>query len=781
MQPAGKKATGSVPPSDPWFIREERFDAAGLAVQESLFALAGGYLGTRGTFEEPVAPGIKSIEGTYLNGVYFREPIHYDESAFGFATHNNKMVLVPNGKVITLAACGETFVHGASEVTDFSRSLDLRSGRLARTTRWNLTGGRSLDIRTERLVSLTRRGLMAITYSVTSFDYDGAVTLTSTLDAAYGGTDRGGDPRAGQLSITDCLTPMDSGTDANDSFFLHRIKDSETLVATAACHAVEGVGATITPAAKPHVEGQRFDLHLAPGQTVTLTKYVQYDHGPLAEAEALDTRTRNALAAAAKDGFDKLAAEQEAELATFWADAGIEINGAPDLAEALRFNMFHLYQSAGRNGMSSIAAKGLTGHGYDGHYFWDSEIYVVPFFTATRPAIARAMLEYRYRHLDQARARARTMAHKRGALFPWRTIGGEECSSYFPAGTAQYHINAAIAYATIQYIEVTGDMGFAAEMGAELLIETARLWLEAGHFSAHDGGRFCIHEVTGPDEYSAMADNNFYTNAMARHHLEGAVRVMGRLAKDAPDAYAALVTRLTFTSEELGEWSEAAAKMNLPYDMKLGIHAQDDTFLNRPVWDFDGTPADKYPLLLNFHPLTIYRHQVLKQADVVLAMVLLSDRFTMEEKRRNLAYYEPITTHDSTLSTCIYAVANAELGNREAAYKLFMETCRMDLDNLHGNTHYGVHAACMAGSWMGVAYGFAGLRFEHGTPAFRPSLPADWQDYRFAIRAHGCGLAVSVAPNGTTYELIDGESLTLRHFGKNHTIAAGKPLTLPNA
>ncbi|MCJ9430672.1 glycoside hydrolase family 65 protein [Kordiimonas marina] len=772
MADNGAKTGGKAPVlgTDPWRVAETAFSGDTLGVVESLFALANGYIGTRGTFEEPVTGDVASTEGTYLNGVYLREPIHYDESAYGFATHNNKMILVPNGKAVGLTAGDEAFVHGDSSVEAYARALDMKAGMLSRTTRWRTKAGGALDIASRRIVSLAHNHLMAFEYKVTSVDYAGPVSLTPGLDAGYGGTARAGDPRAGELSIRDCLIEEMAETRTDGALYTHRIKDSDVRVVSAIRFLTDGATVTAVPVEGDRTCGTRLTADLAPGESLTLTVYVWYGHGT--DAFAL-TKTADAeLFAAVSGGFAALVAAQAKAYDAFWATADMEVGGAPGVEQGMRFGMFHLCQSAGRNGDSSIGSKGLTGPGYDGHYFWDTEIYIVPFLTYTCPEVARSLLQYRIGKLDEARARAREMAHTKGGLFPWRTIGGEECSSYFPAGTAQYHINAAIAYAALQYLTVTEDWSFVLEGGAELLFETAQLWLDLGHFSERRGGQFCIHEVTGPDEYSAMSDNNFYTNAMARHHLKGAARLAAEMAKRAPDAYAALTARIGLAESDVTDWARAAEKMYLPYDEELQVHAQDDLFLARPKWDFASTPAENYPLLLHYHPLVIYRHQVLKQADVVLADVLLSGAFTEDEKRRDLAYYEPLTTHDSTLSACIYAVANAEVGSRERAYHFFEETYRMDLENRHGNTHYGVHTACMAGSWMGVVMGFAGMRLQGEVLTFKPYLPEGWTHYSFHLLFKGRRLDVRVDAEGARYRVATGAPLVIRHAGTDVTVGA---------
>ncbi|RME62075.1 MAG: glycoside hydrolase family 65 protein, partial [Alphaproteobacteria bacterium] len=399
----------------------------------------------------------------------------------------------------------------------------------------------------------------------------------------------------------------------------------------------------------------------------------------------------------------------------------------------MRFNVFQLLQAAGRDGETSVAAKGQTGEGYEGHYFWDAEIFALPVFVFTAPEIARALLLYRCNRLNGARAHARAMGHAKGALFPWRTIGGRECSAYFPAGSAQYHINADIAYALRQYVEATGDEAFLFGHGAELLFETARIWTQIGFHDPRHGERFCIHEVTGPDEYTAMVNNNFYTNAMAAAHLDYACAVAARMKAADAAAFQALAARLALGEEEIAAWRRAADNMWLPHDDTLGIVAQDDSFLDKKVWDFAATPAAHYPLLLHYHPLTLYRHQVCKQADAVLAMVLLPDCAEPAVMARSFDYYEAITVHDSTLSPGAFAIAACAVGAMAKIYDYFTFAAQIDLADLHGNTGHGLHMASMASSWLCVAHGFAGMRTLGGHLRFRPLLPPPLAGYRFRL------------------------------------------------
>jgi alpha,alpha-trehalose phosphorylase len=762
---------------DAWKLVEDGFSGATQAVSETLFAQANGYLGTRGTVEDAVARGITSVEGTFLNGVFLREKIEYDESAYGYASHNNKMILVPDAKAFRLTTGGKEFVQGKSRCERQTRALDMANGVLSRETVWAQDAG-TVEVTVRRFVSMARPGLMATEYTVTAHGTDMPVTLETGLDAGYGGTDRGGDPRAGALSIRDCLEEGACTREGGVTVFAHKVHGSDHMVLAAYSLAFEGE-ADCAQVDGDAYHGEKLELTLAEGRPFKVVKYAGYADGKAADTDALRSALSAEVLEASANGFSALLAEHESIFRDFWAAADIEVDAGLEVQQGMRFNLFHLFQSAGKDGKRALAAKGLTGAGYDGHYFWDTEIYAVPFFVFTKPEVARALLEYRIGILDKARERARLMAHKRGALFAWRTIGGEECSSYFPAGTAQYHINAAIAYAAIQYVEATGDEGFWLAGGAELLFETARIWMDLGHFSTRRRGRFCINEVTGPDEYTAMADNNLYTNMMAQHHLEHAAALAARMKDTAPQAFGAIADAIGLGESEVDDWARAAGQMYIGYDDVLGIHEQCDGFLDKPEWDFDGTPASHYPLLLHYHPLVIYRHQVLKQPDVVLAQTLLGHKFSAADKARNLAYYEARTTHDSTLSACIHAVANAEAGDKARALEFFEETYRMDIDNRHGNTHYGVHIACMAGSWMGMTYGFAGMRFGAGELSFAPYLPEGWKGYAFKVAIMGRTLGVKVTADGAAYTLLSGEAFTFRHRDEAVTLAPGQTLSFP--
>lgn len=763
---------------DPWLLVRCGRESADSAQDESLFALANGTLGVRGGIEEAGS----ATQGCFLSGVWERTAIEYHERFSGFAKSTDTRIPVADGTRIQLSL-GETPVNlEQGEWLDFSRGLDLRHGCLRRSLRWRAPSGVTLEIKAERIVALDTPGLLAIRYVVRSIDYTGPLILESAIDTARDAVEQGADPRMG-TRVSGGLQTRDAVAEENLAWIRQQTTHSGIRVVCGQRHALTEGGLNFRDA-KFGACGvsQTYVGQLSPGTEIILEKYVAYAWSQPAGSELNTTLLANVdatLQQAVSAGYDSLAQQQTRTLECFWRDTDLAITGDAETELALRLNLFHVYQSISRDDSGSVAAKGLTGEGYEGHYFWDAEAFMLPAMVGLAPELARSMLDYRYRTLDRARLHAREMNHPRGALYPWRTISGDECSAYFPSGSAQYHINAAIAWAIRLYVDASGDEQYLLSHGAEILFETARIWFDVGHFNPRRDGAFCIHEVTGPDEYSALVDNNHYTNRMAQRHLREAAAVADWMVTTHPDKYAALAARIELQSDEATQWLLAAQAMYLPVDARLGIFPQDDGFLDKPRLPahFIDT-QNKQPLLLQLHPLSIYRHQVCKQADVLLALMLAGEQVDNDAKRRNFDYYESVTAHDSTLSASTFAVIAAETGQADKAYQYFLETLRVDLDDLHGNAAHGVHMAAMAGSWLALTWGFGGLRVRDGQPALAPQLPSAWKSYRFGLRWRDAHLRVDVDGDGVLYTLTDGMAMTFLHDGQPQQVHAGQSLRL---
>jgi len=772
-------------PIDEWKILETTFYDRFLAQTETIFSIGNGYLGMRGNQDE----GIPANQtGTYINGFHETWPIVYGEGAYGFAKTGQTMLNVPDAKVFRLYVDDEPFYLPTASLQLYERVLDMREGILERRVLWETAIGKQVLIESRRLVSLQYRHVAAISYQVTILNDDAPVIISSEVVGEQENQTGLDDPRQGRGFTYKVLLPQGHQTSDQRLVMSHRVCNSGMTIACGVDHCIDTAAPFSTETSCDGDNGKVvFTVDAKRKQPIQIFKFITYHSSRSAEPKELSTRAVRTLDRIVDKGFDDLVLAQKNYMDDFWQRSDVQILGntektgrhANELQQAMRWNLFQILQASGRAEGTGIPAKGLTGQTYEGHYFWDTEIYVLPFLIFTAPRIARNMLCFRYSMLDQARERARELNQK-GALFPWRTINGEEASAYYAAGTAQYHINADIMYALKKYVEVTDDKSMLYTMGAEMLVETARLWEDLGFYSERRGGKFCIHGVTGPDEYTAVVNNNAYTNLMARANLLFAVKTVTEMRELFPDFYATLVHRTRLTEEEVTAWQKAAENMYIPYDPALKIHPQDEDFLDLELWDLRNTPRKHFPLLLNYHPLVIYRHQVIKQADVVLAMLLLGDQFKLRQKQRNFDYYDPLTTGDSSLSSCIQSIVAAEVGAGEKAMGYARYAILMDLADIGGNMADGCHIASMGGTWMVATYGFAGMRDYDGDISFDPKLPKYIDRLSFPLTIRGQHLRIEMNAKNTVYRLESGEGLKILHQGEPVIVEAGKPETRRN-
>ena len=757
---------------DPWRLVETRFDERYLAAAESLFATANGYLGMRGTCDEgqPVVHN-----GTYVNGFHETWPIVYGEEAYGFAKLGQTIVDVPDAKIIRLYVDDEPFFLPTATLEGYERALDMRAGTLDRELVWAHSSGQRVSIRSRRLVSLEHRHLAAVEYEVTLLANDAPVVIVSEVVDSGRSTHPDGDPRTRQFG-SEVLDGQVSRAEDVRVVRGYATRSSGMTLSCAIDHDVRTECSWTVNASADEAAGRVvYSIDGTVGTPIRLVKYITYHSSRRLQVEELCQRAERVLDRAVGRGFTDLLGSQRRFLDDFWQRSDVEVRDDPEWQQTIRFNLFHMCQATARAEGVGVPAKGLTGPGYEGHYFWDTEIYVLPFLTYTKPRIAQNLLRQRHDFLDEARQRAREM-NQRGALFPWRTINGNEASAYYAAGTAQYHINADIVYALRKYVDATGDRSFLKEVGAEILIETARLWVDLGFFGRHDG-KFRINGVTGPDEYNTVVNNNLYTNLMARENLWYAVETLRALSKSDPLRFAAVARDTGLDDDEIDEWRNAADNMYLPYDERDGVHLQDDSFKDKEDWDFASTPRDKYPLLLHYHPLVIYRHRVVKQADVVLAMFLLGHEFSHDQKRRNFVYYDRLTTRDSSLSCSIESIIAAEVGEMDKAFSYSLDAGLMDLADVAGNVQDGCHIASMGGFWMTLIYGFAGMRDTGGRISFAPKVPERLGGVRFPLEIRGQRLEVDLSPTSATYVLRGEAPLAIVHEDELVELEPDAPVT----
>jgi alpha,alpha-trehalose phosphorylase len=749
---------------DPWALREEGLDLETLAQSESVFALSNGHIGMRGNLDEGEPYG---LPGTYLNGCHEVRPLPYAESAYGNPEAGETVVNVTDGKLLRLHVDDELFDVRYGELLHHERVLDFRAGVLRRSVHWRSPAGAEVRITSTRLVSLSQRGAAAIMYEVEALGDGARLVVQSELVANADGQPDGkaGDPRAA-AALQRPLKVEEAYHDDLRVSLVHRLDRSGIRTCATMDHIVDGPDGCEARAESGGDEGRVIVAADVPGGgKLRVLKFLAYSWSSSRALPSLRAQARGSLAEARHTGWEGLLAEQREYLDAFWENADVEVDGDPELQQAVRFALFHVLQAGSRAERRAIPAKGLTGSGYDGHAFWDTESFVLPVLTYTLPEAAGDALRWRLATLDLARERA-TQLGLAGAAFPWRTIAGRECSGYWPAGTAAMHIGADIAGAVLRHQHATEDEAFARDVGLPLLVETARLWAALGH---HDRkGRFRLPGVTGPDEYSAISDDNTYTNLMARRNLLGAAAAVDRHPDEA-DA-------LGVVADEVGAWRTAAEAMHVPFDGILDVHMQAEGFTHHARWDFEDTPPERYPLLLHYPYFDLYRKQVVKQADLVMALYSCGDRFTGEEKARAFAYYEPLTVRDSSLSACVQAIMAAETGHLQLAYDYLGEAALMDLHDLEHNTRDGLHIASLAGSWLALVAGFGGFRDHDGALSFAPRLPPGLGRLAFRIGVATGRVHVEVADGGATYTLERGSALEVSHFGQTLKLAAGHPV-----
>jgi alpha,alpha-trehalose phosphorylase len=752
-------------PIEPWCLRETELSLHVLAQTESVFALANGHIGWRANLEEGEP---HALPGCYLNGVYELRPLPYAEAGYGYPESGQTVINVTNGKVIRLLVDDEPFDIRYGHLHRHERLLDFRAGTLSRHLEWTSPSGRTIRVCSVRVVSFTQRAVAAIWYEVEPVNGPVRVVVQSELVTNEQLPAVSGDPRVAAVLDAPLCAEAHYARDAGAEL-VHRTRRSGLRVAAAMDHLIDGPTSTsVFSESAPDLGRTSVSALLQPGERLRLVKYVTYGWSSVRSLPAVSDQVAAALTAARQTGWETLLAEQRGYLDAFWDGADVEVDGDPEIQQAARFALLHILQAGARAEGQPIPAKGLTGPGYDGHAFWDSEIFVLPVLTYTLPEAAAHALRWRHVTLPLAVERARQLG-LRGAAFPWRTIHGEECSGYWPAGTAAFHVNADIADAVLRYVGATGDDSFERGIGLELLAQTARLWCTLGH--RDDYGCFRIDGVTGPDEYSAIADNNVYTNLMAQQNF--------RAAADMAERHQQRARELGIDQEEIASWRDAAETMFLPYDDELGIHPQAEGFTAHQVWDFASTTPQQYPLLLHFPYFELYRKQVIKQADLVLAMQLCGEAFTDEQKARNFAYYEQITVRDSSLSACSQAVMAAEVGHLELAHDYLGEAALMDLNDLEHNTRDGLHMASLAGAWLALVAGLGGMRQRNGTLSFAPRLPEGITRLAFNICLKGQRLRVEVSSTQARYVLTSGSTLSIIHHGQLLTVSRTEPLVLP--
>ncbi|WEV47578.1 hypothetical protein OZX62_04740 [Bifidobacterium sp. ESL0690] len=749
-------------PIDPWkFVRYGSTDEE----SATLFSLSNGCIGVRGDSGKPRGLG----SGTFLNGFHETSPISHNENAHGYSRVGQTIQGVPD-------VCDFRFSVDGRELSGDDRiwqEIDFKKGSATRFYKHALEDGACLEIDITTMVCLFRRDLMTVTVRLRAVGADLHLSVEAPINVEDVQSGESVERARVRCAADNGLRHLDvdgfTCNDNNETYGAYHCVNSGMAMAVGFSQFLDGISVPSS-----------FDVDLRDGVEQTLVRYASYnsqDIEPVGIPEGLKVvvsqetdfselvkRCAETLRWARGQGERALCSQQEQCLSEFWdlADISIEDDSQGRTEQILRWELFQLAQATMfiPNGVS---AKGMSGTGYSGHYFWDTETYILPFLAYTFPERARDILSYRFRMLPAARKRAK-MLDVNGALFPWRTIDGEEASGYFVASTAQYHIDADIAYAVCQYTAVSGDREFLAREGVDLLVETARMWASLGFFG--EDGAFHINTVTGPDEYTVMVNDNYYTNAMAQFNLRAAARALDQLD---PDSRLAAGKRLSIGQNEPADWLKAADAMKLPYDPSRRIHLQDADVLSREPWNGEGDI--KQPLFLHYHPINVYRRRILKQTDTVLALYLLSSQFDIDAKRRDFDFYDPLTIQDSSLSASSQAIIAAEVGYEDLAMQYFRRSLYADVANLHRNTRDGIHLASAGGVWLSVVAGFGGFRDSGGCQlSIDPHLPPTWRSMTYRLKIRGSLIEVWLDGGGVKLRRLAGSPVSLLVEGESRQV-----------
>ncbi|NCT92401.1 glycoside hydrolase family 65 protein [Cellulomonas sp. APG4] len=730
---------------DPWSLPEAAVQQPSPQARASVLAVSNGWVGVRGALDE-----LRPAAGpaTLMAAAHDDVPLTYAEPAYGYPSSSEHLVPVPDAWAVQLRVDDHPF-DVRLEPERHERTLDLRRAVLRRELDWTTPSGARVEVRSDRFASLARRELVLVQYEVRATTAARVELRPFPCCAGAPGAAEAPepDPDRPALVVEACAH------DGERSTTVHRAVRSGVRVGAAGVHRVEAAdGVQVHRGGGPHVTTLAADL--APGQWLRLVLPVAYVAGPDRAADGLLADARAVLDGVADLGWDALLDEHAAVLAEVWEHGDVVLDGDEELQRAVRYGILQAVQAGAGSADVGIRAKGLTGTGYDGHTFWDADTYVAPVLDHVLPAGAQAHLRWRHATLPAARDRARVLGLE-GAAYPWRTITGRESSGYWPAGSAAVHATADVADAVVRHAVVTRDETFLREVALDVVVEAARMYAGLGRWGSD--GRFHIDGVTGPDEYSALLDDNAFTNLMAARTLRWAALLTSRLPQEAGER--------GVTPDERAAWQRAAEAIAVPYDDELGVTQQAARYTELAVWDFAAERPQDYPLHGSSHYSALYRHQVLKQADVVMAAYLAHDAFTPEQKRRDLDYYEPLTVRDSSLSAPPQAVVAAEVGYLDLAWAYTRETALVDLRDDGRPTADGVHVAAHAGAWTALVAGFGGLRWDDDGLHLRPVLPPALRGLSFGLRLGPSTFRVQVTPTTATYRLTGGPRVVLTHDG----------------
>jgi len=760
---------------NPWKIIEHGWSPENVKSSESLFSIGNGAMGQRANFEEDYSGS--SFQGSYIGGVYYPDKTRVGWWKNGYPEYFAKVLNAPNWIGIHIKVNGQVLdLDRCKTITNYERVLDMQAGTYSRTFRCTLQDETVLQIESLRFLSLDQINLGAIRYTVKVIQGTAALEISPYLDAGIKNQDSNWEDQFWQI---DALS-----TETDRAFILSHTLKTKFHVCTYMETQLWSVGKLLNiPAKATEVEHKTtltYTLPLSENNTVTLIKYGGYVSDRNYPKEHLKQQAQKELEKASEVGFDVLLEKHTNEWANIWERADIQIGGDVKAQQAIRFNIFQLNQTyTGNDAGLNIGPKGFTGEKYGGSTYWDTEAYCIPFYMATKKQeVVRNLLAYRYQQLDRAIENAVKLGFTSGAaLYPMVTMNGEECHNEWEITFEEIHRNGAIAFAIFNYERYTSDTSYIPEMGLEVLIGISRFWAQRFNFSK-DKKAYVMLGVTGPNEYENNINNNWYTNYIAQWCLEYTAKQVARIRNEFPNDYKRITAKTKIDTVEVEQWKNMALQIYFPYDDDKQVFLQQDGFLDKELTPVVDLNTSERPINQHWSWDRILRSPYIKQADVLQGFYLFENQFDLKTLERNYDFYEPLTVHESSLSPCVHSILASRLGKEEQAYAFYLRTARLDLDDYNAEVEEGLHITSMAGTWMSIVEGFAGMRIVDDQLSFRPRLPKAWDYLEFRINFRDVILSVAITHTTIAFSTKSNDPIRLMVDDVAHEIAGSSVLSI---
>jgi maltose phosphorylase len=750
----------------PWQIIEEGFNPHNNKIAESVFSLGNGRMGQRANFEESYSG--ETLQGSYVAGVYYPDKTRVGWWKNGYPEYFAKVLNAPSWIGIRFIINNQSLDLATCKIDDFRRVLDMQTGLLSRTFTATLPDGKKVSVDARRFCSMANGEIGAIRYAITPLNFSAPVTITLDVDADVQNMDSNYDEKFWDEVYKHALEGECIVTAQTKKTFFHVCTGMRYQVSEAG----KEMKAVVSTILREKYAGNTVAVNFREGNEVVICKYAAVLSSENHPKDKLVDHCKQVLEDALTSGFDQLYADHTRVWEHKWNECDITIDGDIAAQQGIRFNIFQLSQTyTGEDERLNIGPKGFTGEKYGGSTYWDTEAYCLPFYMGTaEQKVARNLLVYRFKHLQKAIENAEKLGFKDGAaLYPMVTINGEECHNEWEITFEEIHRNGAIAYAIYDYIRYTGDQDYLIEYGLEVLIGISRFWAQRVNWS-DDKKKYVMLGVTGPNEYENNVNNNWYTNYIATWTLRYTQEAIAYVSEQNPTAYQVLITRLKFSENEKAEWKKITENIYLPEDKTRGIYLQQDGFLDKQLMHVNDLPKEDRPLNQKWSWDRILRSCFIKQADVLQGLYFFEDQFDSDTIKRNFDFYEPMTVHESSLSPCVHSILAARLGYEEKAYEMYLRTARLDLDDYNNDTEDGCHITSMAGTWLSVIKGFAGMQIREGELHFNPFIPRQWQSYTFRVEYRQRVLKINVTKHKAEALLVSGEPLVIHLKGKAHTL-----------